>query len=267
MRHSYASRASALADGLSEGHINMFGRVFRDERVRSPAALPSGFLMVSAEDMTHFAIAQMNEGRYSDTSVLSPQGIAEMYAPAISKGNGSHWGIGWDVSEFDGMAVITRVGDNGHFHAIIVLLPEKGLGVILLANASGFEQKQSYVVDRIALGVLNMLNNKPADPVSVPFIIHFLYWSILFVPLLQILGIVFVWQKRQRMKVWGVVLTVILNLAVAFFLLNYAQSQMPLRSLLVFNPELGYASIVVATLGIGWSVVYTAMNLMMRKAK
>jgi len=96
---------------------------------------------------------------------------------------------------------------------------------------------------------------------------HFLYWSILFVPLLQVLGIVFVWRKRRRMKVWGVVLTVILNLTIAFFLLNYAQSEMPLRSLLVFNPELGYTAIAAATIGIGWSVIYTAMNLRARRTK
>ena len=85
--------------------------------------------------------------------------------------------------------------------------------------------------------------------------------------MLQILGIAFVWRKRQRMKVWGVVLTVILNLAVALSLLGYAQSEMPLRSLLVVNPELGYTAIAVATLGIGWSVIYTVMNLRMRRSK
>ena len=267
MRHSYADRALALADGLSDGHIYMFGQVFRDERVRSPAALPSGFLMVSAEDMTHFAMAQLHEGRYGDASILSPQGIAEMHAPAVLEGGSSYWGIGWDISEFEGMSVITRAGDTGHFHSLIFLMPEKGLGIILLVNASGFEQMKSQVFDQVALGVFNMLNGKPAAPVSVPFIMHFLYWSILFIPVLQILGIVFVWQKRQRMKIWGVVLTVILNLAVVVVLLIYAQSEMPLRSLLVFFPELGCFAIAVAVIGIGWSAIYTAMSLRERRQK
>jgi len=266
MRHSYADRALALADGLSDGHTYMFGQVFRDERVRSPAALPSGFLMVSAEDMTHFVISQM-DGSYQDISVLPAQGIAEMQVPAVSKGNGSYWGIGWDISEYEGMPVIARVGDTGHFYAIIVLLPEKGLGVALLANASGFEQNKSKVVDRIALGIFNTLNNKPADPVSVPFMIHFLYWSIVLVPALQILGIAFVWRKREQMKTWSVVLTVILNLVVAISLLIYAQMEMPLRSLLVVNPELGYISIAIAVIGIGWSVIYMVMSLMTRGSK
>ena len=34
-----------------------------------------------------------------------------------------------------------------------------------------------------------------------------------------------------------------------------------LPSMLVFQPELGYTLIAIAALGIGWSVIYAAMNL------
>jgi CubicO group peptidase (beta-lactamase class C family) len=59
MRHSYASRAPALADGLAEGHIYMFGRVFRDEGPMPPANLPAGTLIASVEDLSHYLIAQL----------------------------------------------------------------------------------------------------------------------------------------------------------------------------------------------------------------
>jgi CubicO group peptidase (beta-lactamase class C family) len=266
MRHSYASRELALADGLSEGHMFMFGRGFRDERVRSPAALPTGFLIASAEDLTHFALAQLDDGRYGESEILSPQGIAAMHAPAVPKGN-SYWGIGWDVNTWEGLPVVSRVGDNGNFHATLILLPESDQGTVLLANASGFEHRISEVVDRIAVGVLNLLNGKPAAPVSVPFIMHFLYWAVLLTPLLQILGIVFVWRRRHRLKTWGVILTVVLNLAVVFFILSLSQNEMPLRSLLVFHPELGYEAVAVTALGLGWSVSLTAMFLMRRRSQ
>src|SRR3989337_2657597 len=66
MRHSYASRAPALADGLSEGHHYMFGHAFVSEGPIPPAHLPSGFLIASVEDMAHYTIAQLNDGRYGD---------------------------------------------------------------------------------------------------------------------------------------------------------------------------------------------------------
>ena len=231
-----------------------------------PPYLPTGGLISSAEDMSHYLIAQLNDGQYSDALLLSAQGIAELHNPAIPFGEG-YYAMGWAAGTLDGVAFVNHNGDTGNFHTYIMLMPEQSSGFVLLANASGFEQMKSGVVDRIALGIYNILNDKPAEPVSVPFIMHFLYWSILLVPVLQILGIAFVWRKREQMKIWGVVLTVILNLAVALSLLGYAQSEMPLRSLLVFNPELGYIAIVAAAIGIGWSVIYTAMNLKARRSK
>jgi len=266
MRHSYTSRAPALADGLSDGHSDMFGRAFRNGKGMPPPYLPTGGLISSAEDMSHYLIAQLNDGRYGDALLLSAQGIAELHTPAIPVGEG-YYAMGWFAGTMDGVALVNHNGDTGNFHTFIMLMPEQSSGFVLLANASGFEQMKSGVVDRIALGIYNILNDKPAEPVSMPFIMHFLYWSILLVPVLQILGIAFVWRKREQMKIWGVVLTVILNLAVALSLLGYAQSEMPLRSLLVVNPELGYVAIAVATLGVGWSVIYTTMSLRMRRSK
>jgi hypothetical protein len=37
--------------------------------------------------------------------------------------------------------------------------------------------------------------------------------------------------------------------------------------MLVFYPDVGYGLIVIAALGIGWSVTYSAMYLMARRSK
>jgi hypothetical protein len=52
---------------------------------------------------------------------------------------------------------------------------------------------------------------------------------------------------------------VTLNLALVFFILRISQTEMPLRSLLIFFPELSYAAVVVTTIGIGWSAYFTVM--------
>jgi CubicO group peptidase (beta-lactamase class C family) len=267
MRHSFATRTPALADGVSEGHVYMFGRAFSNEGVVPPSSLPSGFLIASAEDMTHYMIAQLNEGRYGDTSVLSPQGIAEMHAPAISMQGDQHYAMGWIVGTYEEIALVFHNGDSSRFRSDVILMPDRNSGLVLLANASGYEHMQSQVVDRIALGVFSLLNGKPAAPASVPFLGHFLYWTTLLTPLLQILGIVFVWRKRQGMKSWSVILTVILNLALVFFMLQLSLSAITLSTLVAFFPDVGYALVAVTTLGIGWSVIFTVMFLMKRRAK
>ena len=266
MRHSYASRAPALADGLAARHYYMFGRVFGLEGAIPPANLPAGLLIASVEDLSHYAIAHLNGGHYGDTSILSPQGIAELHAPAIAISEDKHYAMGWGVYTVDGIPIVSHTGDDGHMHSVVMLMPDRDSGFVLLANASGFEQKDQ--VDGIAVGVFFLLNGKTPTPVALPFSSRILYWSILLTPLLQVLGIVLVWRKRQSAKGWGVLLTVGLNLAVVAFLFGFAQLiPFPFPSLLVFFPDVGYGLVVVATLGIGWSVNYTAMNLRMRRAK
>jgi hypothetical protein len=142
-------------------------------------------------------------------------------------------------------------------------MPDRGSGVILLANATGFEQQSQ--VDDTAVGVFLVLNGKAAARVSLPIGRRLQYWALLLAPLLQILGILLVWRNRQRIKGWGVLLTVILNLAVVLVLFRVSLQIITLPSMLVYYPELGYSLIVIATLGIGWSVIYTGMHLMMRR--
>ena len=150
---------------------------------------------------------------------------------------------------------------------MVLLMPERDAGFVLLADASGYEQMPQ--IEGVAVGLFNMLNGKPAAPIpSLPFGPRFFYWAIPLIPLLQILGILLAWRKRQSIKGWSVLLTVILNLAA--ILLMFGLSQLvpfPLPSMLVYFPEVGYGLILIAALGIGWSVIYTAMYLRARRAK
>ncbi|MBI5033962.1 MAG: beta-lactamase family protein [Chloroflexi bacterium] len=268
MRHSYASRALAKADGLADGHYYMFGRVLEFEVTVGPAQLPFGFLMASVEDMSQYAIAQLNDGRYGKSSILSPPGIAELHAPAIPMRGDQHYALGWNISPLDGKPIVWHNGDTGRNHSIIMLMPERGLGFVLLANASGFEQLDQ--VDNVAIGVLNMLNGKSPSPVSLPFPSRFLYWTILLTPLLMIMGIAYSWRHWRNKGVGHILLTVVLYGGVAlFWLFGIPQviTSPILPGIWFFYPELACGLIAGATLGIGWSVIYTVMNLRARRSK
>lgn len=271
MRHSYASQALAQADGLSEGHHYMFGHAFRWERPVSPAKLPEGFLIASAEDMSHYAIAHMNDGRYGDTSILSPQGMAELHAPAIAMHKGDeHYAMGWSVSTLDGIPIVSHTGDTGLFNAVLLLMPDRGTGFVLLANASGFEQVTQ--VNQTAIGVFNLLNGKPATPASIPIKVRFLYWAVLLTPLLMIIGIAYSWRHWLRKGAGHILLVVLLYSGIALLWLLVVPSLMEAPTWSVIriqttHPELAYSLGVSAALGFGWSVIYTAMNLRARRSE
>jgi hypothetical protein len=243
----------------------MFGRAFALDRPVPPVYAPTGSLMASAEDLAHYAIAHLGAGRHGDTAILSPEGIAELHVPAVDvPGRDAHYAMGWGAVTWEGHPTLFHSGDVFNFHSVIMLLPDDDLGFVLLVNASGFEQLGQ--VDEIAQGVLKLLFDGPAPgPISAPIMTRFLYWAIVLTPFLQILGIVFGWRRRMRRGRWTLVLTVVLNLVAVVSLFGLSQLiPFPLPSLVAVFPELGYGLIAVATLGIGWSVIYTVMHLRAR---
>ena len=263
LTHSYAFRELALADGLAQGHIYMFGRIFSDEGPLPPANLPAGTLIASVEDMSRYMLVHLDEGQYGDKSIISPQGIAELHAPAISTGGGQYYAMGWNVGTVEGVSYLAHAGDAGRNHAIVIMMPDRNSGLVLLANASGFVQSEQ--VKDMGREVFYMLTGKPAAPVTLPLSFRLQYWGLLLTPLLQILGIAIILRRRQHINVFGFLLTILLNLAVVFSLFGFSLSRMPLPSMLVFDPDIGYALVIIAVLGIGWSAIFTVMFLMRRR--
>ena len=72
------------------------------------AALPSGaHLAGSAEDVAHFLIAQLNGGRFGDTAILSPAGIAEMQRPIGRQGDGDTlYAMDWGLEPIGGVPAV-----------------------------------------------------------------------------------------------------------------------------------------------------------------
>jgi hypothetical protein len=125
-------------------------------------------------------------------------------------------------------------------------------------------------VEEITGGILGMLNGKPPAPVTLPFLSRFLYWTVLLTPLLMILGIVYSWRYWRNKGLGHILLTVILYGGVAFlwlFIVSPVTGSPLWPGLWFYYPELATGLIVGAILGIGWSVIYTAMILRTRRSK
>jgi hypothetical protein len=255
---------------LSAGHHYMFGHAFEVKGLQPPAHLPSGYLIASVEDLSRYAIAQLNEGRYGEASILSPQGIAELHAPAIPTGSDRHYAMGWAVGPLDGIPTVSHTGDVGTFSSAVLLMPDRGSGFVLLANASGFEQL--WQLGGIAKGAFSLLNGEPPAPVSWPFGPCFLYWAVLLTPLLQIIGVAAGWRHWRNRGLGQILSIVVLYVAIPLLWLFVIPSVMkaPIWSGLDVNishPELAYGLLASAILGIGWSAIYTAMNLRTQRAR
>jgi CubicO group peptidase (beta-lactamase class C family) len=130
MQHSYTSQGAAIQDGMAMGYRWWFGYPIPAMLPFQRSNLPAGFAISSAEDMAHFLIAQMNGGRFSDISVLSPDGIALMQAEPPP----GAYGLGWESVRIDGRRLINFDGATGNFQGSIFIDPQERVGVFIAAN-------------------------------------------------------------------------------------------------------------------------------------
>jgi CubicO group peptidase (beta-lactamase class C family) len=178
MQNSFVSRQKAEAAGLAQGHNVLLGFPVQRQQPFYAYDLPAGFIISSAEDMTHYLIAQNNAGSYQDAQILSPQHVEAMHKPAESIG--STYAMGWDVYERDGVEIIEHNGAVQAFLANITLLPEQGYGCVILINQNSMAH-MAMALEDIKMGVSALLiGRQPVEGLAVRVLYIILSAVILF---------------------------------------------------------------------------------------
>jgi CubicO group peptidase (beta-lactamase class C family) len=132
---------------------------------------PSGAVISTAMDLTHFAIMQMNHGRFGDRRILSAESVAEMHRIQVDKytTSGSGYGLALDIDRYKGMRRVGHEGSISTFGSRLVMVPEAGTAVVLLFNrAPGFWTRAEAISDRILDQVLNLPKEAPQPKTIEP---------------------------------------------------------------------------------------------------
>jgi CubicO group peptidase (beta-lactamase class C family) len=176
MKHSFVDQNEAERNGMAQGYRWWFGLPVAATLPYPTDVLGASFIISSAEDMTHYLIAQLNGGNYAKTSILSPDGVAELHRPVAPIGTGDRYAMGWVVGTRNGVPVIWHGGDTANFHADVVLVPERQWGIVILDNVNNalIQAEELGKVGRIAAGVTRMASgSQPADDVLS---VNTFYW-------------------------------------------------------------------------------------------
>lgn len=181
MQHSFTSQAEAQQHAMSAGYSRWFGFPTASGNLPYPRGmLPAGYLISSAEDLGHYMIAQINQGRYRNTAILSPQSTQLLLTPATAAApEGYHkqpsgsYAMGWYVMDMNGTAVITHDGDTPTFHADMILIPEESWGVALLVNTNTVLLGDA--IRNLATGVAGLLQGQQPSPTPLNASAVFLY--------------------------------------------------------------------------------------------
>ena len=192
MRGSFTSAAAAERHGLATGYHYWFGRPRAADLPYNRGLVPAGYLISDAEDMSHYLIAQLNNGRYRSEPVLSAEGVDELHRPAVqTPGTATSYGMGWFVGPINGIPAIHHQGETFDFHANAVLVPGSRTGIIVLINGeNSIDLFLNSRMGTISEGVASLLEGRdPAPPPSNR--ITFVLWALLFaVLMLQLRGLV-----------------------------------------------------------------------------
>lgn len=114
------------------------------------AMAPVGGINSSVNDMSHWLLMLLNDGRYDGKSVLDPQIIAAMETPQmvipVDSGIGGwlhamnpasqflDYGLGFVVEDYAGHKLVMHDGDIDGMASALGMLPSEHLGVVVLTN-------------------------------------------------------------------------------------------------------------------------------------
>ena len=106
---------------------------------------PAGAINSSVDDMAHYLIFQLGEGKYDGKPIVAESDLREMHSPqtaipdpppAFSMSGLGHfsYGLAWVVTAYRGHNLVWHNGGIDGFYALLSMLPDDHLGVVVLTN-------------------------------------------------------------------------------------------------------------------------------------
>lgn len=255
MRHSFVADGE-IHRSMAIGHRPWFGTerplpVHRTDRTTAP----QGGIVASAGDLARYLYMMMN----GKDDVLSAAGKALMMRPA-SKAS-PFYGFGWFVDSGNGM--VWHGGTSPGFETRATMLPAEKKAVVVLVNAgSGLAFAQTApLLDGITARALGL----PYENEGSGWALKAWFIGVVVLPVIYALSMVWAWRFRVRLRaksrsglfglfsLWFPLLTT-LGAAWVFLSLAPTLNGAPLSTIILFQPDFGWALIASAVAGLLWAV-------------
>lgn len=273
MSHSAAALSAPAVRDIATGYRYWFFWPVAFDAPYPRRMTPAGFLISSAADMTHYLIAQLNEGTYANNQLLSPEGIATLHASGTRIDPLSSYGMGWVIEGAPGSTRIWHNGDVPNFHSNLLLLPDQQIGIVVLVNVGGFLNGSALNVPiegvaEILLG--NDLTASTNPPLNI--IPQVIMLAALLIPALWVAGSylsVRRWQHRDELpphgirRFWRLYLPLVIDilpLGIAWITLP-PQFNASMGDVVLFAPDAFAVTVTLTALSLGWAATRIFLTL------
>ena len=140
------------------GHV-FPSKVYPYNRMHSP----SSNLHSNVEDMARWALANLNHGELDGRRILKEQTYDIMWKPAHKLSDGRAVGISWFLGEYRGQATVSHGGGDTGYATFLMLLPEKKMAVVLMANCDWLGDARA----QIAHAALDVALGLKPEPIAI----------------------------------------------------------------------------------------------------
>jgi CubicO group peptidase (beta-lactamase class C family) len=163
-----------LESGSAVGYRFWFGVPFPDPMAYTSdfASVPTGGVVSTAEDMSHYLAMYLNNGEYAGTRIVSVNAIAEMQRGVsdVTFSEGDRiirlaYGMGWATGDIGGIPAVFHTGGSPQFSSWMVLIPSQQRAFITLTNANNWIPGPGVSsTELIPKGVMLLLAGQSPEP-------------------------------------------------------------------------------------------------------
>lgn len=146
MDRTVASDAALLAStNKAKGHALINDRLSTIPYGRLEHLMAAGGISSSISDMSHWVLAELHNGQYNGRQIISTATIQKTWYPhtimgpghnLYNKGHFLSYALGWFTQEYNGYQMLAHTGRIDGFSTVILLVPDKKLGIVVLTNTS-----------------------------------------------------------------------------------------------------------------------------------
>lgn len=144
MNHTLAlSKEITSSSNRALAHTVVLGELKKIPYGNIDNLAPAGSISSSANDLSHWVMAQLDKGKYDGKQVIPAAAIAQTWLPHSILGNGGTifnkghfnlYGLGWFLEEYAGRKIVSHTGGVNGFVTSVTLITEEKLGIIVLTN-------------------------------------------------------------------------------------------------------------------------------------
>ena len=168
MTRTYTDPVIARENGLSQGYSRFFGFTVPQKQPHRNYEVSAGYIISTAEDLGHYAVAMDNGGTYNGKQLLSLEGMDSLFAPVQG------YGMGWFVEQ----GHIFHGGANETFKTYVDIYPLRDMSIVLLIN-QGYMFDHYISAPQIFEGVEAIVLGRVPPPVTEGWSVKYIGWALL----------------------------------------------------------------------------------------